>query len=174
MTPFLHRHLTPGGYLELQDLCFPVQSIDSSHTASSAMIAWSNYIIEGGAISGIDLRAPLTWVEKLHAAGFVDIQLKWYNWPVGPWAKNQKNKEIGKVCLADFHVAVAAPVAWFTTVLGWSGEKFEDFLKEVREEQQAQKVHLYIPVVFCYARKPGGTDQDFSVPAGNSGGIDTA
>jgi hypothetical protein len=129
------------------------------------MIRWSNHGLKAASLVGIDLKAPLSWPEKLRAAGFVDIHLKWYNWPIGPWAKQKKNKEIGKYSLANFHDAAATPVAIFTKVLGWSGEEFEELLREVREEQQAQKIHLYHTVAFCYARKPGGTDEDHSVPA---------
>jgi hypothetical protein len=136
------------------------------------MVRWSDHAIEAGSRVGIDLKAPLTWPDKLRAAGFVDIHLKWYNWPIGPWAKQKKHKEIGRYCLADFHDAVATPVALFTKVLGWSVEQFEEFLLEIREEQQSQKIHLYQTVAFCYARKPGGTDEELSGPVGASGGMD--
>lgn len=129
--------------------------------------------MKAGALVGIDLTAPPKWPSQLATAGFTDITLKWYNWPLGPWAKNKKNKEIGRYCLADFHDAVATPVALFTKVLGWSEGKFGDMLEEVRRELEGQETHLYATVAFCYARKPGWTGGDLSVPVGDAEGMGT-
>ena len=39
--------------------------------------------MEAATRAGLDLQAPLSWPEQLRAAGFVDIHVKWYNWPIG-------------------------------------------------------------------------------------------
>jgi hypothetical protein len=110
--------------------------------------------IDAAKRGGFDLEAPRSWAEDLRAAGFVDIHMRWYNWPIGPWAKQAKNKTIGRYALANFHDAVATTVALFTRILGWSLEEHQVLVAEVRNEQNEQKVHLYQPICFCFARKP--------------------
>lgn len=99
--------------------------------------------------------------------------MKWYNWPVGPWAKNKKNKEIGRYCLADFHEGVGSSVALFTKVLGYSEEEFAKMAKAVKDEMDEPEIHLYMTAAFCYARKPGWTDEDLSAPVGSGEGMGT-
>jgi hypothetical protein len=67
----------------MQDLCFPAKCADPSQTEESQHIKWAVHGMEAGARVGLDLQAPLSWPEKLRDAGFVDIHVKWYNWPVG-------------------------------------------------------------------------------------------
>jgi hypothetical protein len=103
---------------------------------------------------GVDLQAPLLWPEQLRSVGFTDIHIRWFNWPLGPWAKQARNKTIGRYALADLQEGVGATVALFTKGFGWSDEEFQVLVANVRKEQKEQKVHLYHPVCFCYARKP--------------------
>lgn len=110
--------------------------------------------MEGGGRTGINFAAPHSWVDNLKALGFTEIHVKWHNWPLGPWAKHQKNKVIGTWALADFLDGVGALNAIFTRVLGWEQAKVESFIEEVREELRAQTMPCYQPICFCYARKP--------------------
>jgi hypothetical protein len=110
--------------------------------------------MEAAQRAGLNLMAPLSWSDQLQAAGFTDIHVKWYNWPIGPWAKQKRNKIIGDYVLRNMYEAVEAPSALFTKVLGWSIEDVQALVAEVREEHKQQKVPLYYPVCFCFARKP--------------------
>jgi hypothetical protein len=159
-TNISYRHLKPGGYLELQDLCFPAQCTDPEQTSNSQFIKWETYGMEAGQKAGLNLQAPLTWAENLRKIGFVDIHIKWYNWPIGPWAKNKKNKVLGRYTLANFHEAISAPNALFTRVLGWSIEEVQVLVAGIRNEFKEQKIHMYHPICFCYARKPEDASAD--------------
>jgi SAM-dependent methyltransferase len=148
------EHLNPGGFLELQDLCFPSRSDNPVHNAESKVVKYHHHLIEAASRLGLNFHAPLKWADQLREAGFVDIHLKWFNWPVGPWPKGKKNKLMGQWTLADFIDGSEAPIALFTRVLGWSTEEFHSFVAQCREEMKEQKMHIYVPVCFCYARKP--------------------
>ena len=103
---------------------------------------------------GFNVKASLFWPEYLQAAGFVDIHSKWYNWPVGPWAKHKKNKELGKLVFIDFYEGMASTGPLFQKFLGYTAEESQVLIAEVRKEFRDQKVHLYQQCCFCYARKP--------------------
>jgi hypothetical protein len=104
---------------------------------------------------GFNLQAPLSWHEHLQAAGFVDIHSKWSNWPVGPWAKHKKNKELGRLAFVNFCDGLTNMPPLFEKFLGYTAEEAQVMIAEVRKEFRDQKVHLYQQVCFCYARKPG-------------------
>jgi hypothetical protein len=103
---------------------------------------------------GFDVQAPLHWHEHLQTAGFTSIHSRWYNWPVGPWAKYKRNKELGKLVLTNFHSGMDATGPMFEKFLGYTTEEAQVLIAEVRKEFREQKVHLYQPCCFCYARKP--------------------
>jgi hypothetical protein len=140
----------------MQDLCFPAKCTDPEQAANSQHIKWADLGMGAASKVGLDLKAPLSWPQQLRDIGFVDIHVKWYNWPVGPWAKNKKNKILGKYTLANFNEAISAPNALFTRVLGWSIEEVQVLVAGIRNEYKEQKIHLYHPICFCYARKPEG------------------
>lgn len=115
-------------------------------------------MIESGIKIGLDFQAPLKWEEYLTAAGFVDVHVKWVNWPIGPWAKGEKNKTIGKVTLLDFIAAVDSAVMLLHMVLGWTVEDTQIFTTAAMDELREQKVHLYQRIAFAYGRKPENSE----------------
>jgi hypothetical protein len=118
------------------------------------MVQYGNHVTEAGQRIGLDFQAPLKWPELLQAAGFVDIHIRWFNWPVGPWAKHDKNKAIGRFVYVDFYEGLDVARLLFTNVLGWETEEVDVLIAQVRTEMKEQKIHLYERVCFCYARKP--------------------
>jgi hypothetical protein len=118
------------------------------------MVQYGNYVLEAGQKIGLDFQAPFKWREMLQEVGFVDIQIRWFTWPIGPWAKYSKNKVIGRYLYADFYEGLDVARLLFTNVLGWSSTDVDILIAQVRTEMKEQKVHLYERVCFCYARKP--------------------
>jgi hypothetical protein len=148
------RHLNPGGYLELQDVHFPSVCIEPNKTSDSKFVESSTYMIEAGQRIGLDFQAPSKWSELLEEAGFVDINFKWVNWPIGPWAKGDKYKFMGRLTIEDFLGAIDVTIPIFKA-LGWSTEKTQALINAASDELEEQNVLLYQRVCFCYARKPG-------------------
>src|SRR4051794_37284025 len=52
-----HAHLKPGGWLELQEVQFPIKCDDNSVTAEDALMKWSVLVHEAAAKRGIDTLA---------------------------------------------------------------------------------------------------------------------
>lgn len=120
--------------------------MDTSLTPStSPFLRWSALFIEAAAQIGIDATAPLCFGQKLREVGFVDVKLKIYRWPVGQWAKGDKAKSLGKFAHEDLMDWLSSgSLGLFTRVLGWSRERMELFLAEVRRELKEHKErHFY-------------------------------
>jgi hypothetical protein len=118
------------------------------------MVQYGNHVVDAGQRIGLDFQAPFKWRAMLQEAGFVDIQIRWYSWPIGTWAKHDKNKAIGRYLHADFSAGLDVARLLFTNVLRWSTSDVDILIAQVREEMKKQKIHLYEMVCFCYARKP--------------------
>jgi hypothetical protein len=94
-----------------------------------------------------ELKAASKLTGWLRDAGFVNINEHKTKWPVGSWPKGKREKRIGGLFLRDMHSALkASSLALYTRVLGWSEEKLDEFLEEVRKDMEDPKRHTYMPM----------------------------
>lgn len=148
-------NLIPGGWVEFQDLNFPLRCDDASAPPSSVPMQWSTYMMEGAAKLGVDLSASNHFPKWLAKAGFVDVKVERFAWPVNRWPKDEKEKEKGMWNLQNFLEGVQGfSMAIFTKGLGWDSTQVEVYLAECRKEFADRRKHVYIPIATFYARKP--------------------
>ncbi|KAF2490796.1 S-adenosyl-L-methionine-dependent methyltransferase [Lophium mytilinum] len=136
-----YANLKPGGYLEIQDFYFPCCCSDPSiNSTNSPLMQWAELLVSAGAKIGIDMLLPGHLGETLKAAGFTEIHSKHYKWPVGPWAKGDKNKLLGRFAKEDLMDWLpSSALGMFTRVHGWTREEVEVFLASVRRELKEHK-----------------------------------
>lgn len=147
--------LSPGGWIEMSDICFPVACDDGSLPKESALEKWSSLILEGGAAVGRFADCPTKYKEQLAAAGFTNIQQTVYKWPQNRWPKDPKFKELGMWVLEDLAPGLEAlSAAIFTRILGWSKEELDVFLVDVRKDMKNTKYHSYWNIYTVTAQKP--------------------
>lgn len=89
------RNLTNGGYIEIADKCFPLASDDGTLLDSSALTKWSNLAMEGTRKLGRPVDNAITFKDELEKAGFVNVVETRYKWPLNPWPKSPKFKQLG-------------------------------------------------------------------------------
>ncbi|KAF2095539.1 S-adenosyl-L-methionine-dependent methyltransferase [Rhizodiscina lignyota] len=148
-------NLTPGGWVEFQDLNFPFRCDDGSAGPDSAALQWSYKFVEGAAKLGIDMTAPNKFAQQLAEVGFVDVQVERYVWPINRWPKDEHEKEKGLWMLQNMQEGLQGfSMGIFTKGLGWRAEEVEVFLAEVRRAFNNRKSHVYLPIWIVYARKP--------------------
>ncbi len=91
-----YSNLTPGGFLEVQDISFNLRANDGSLPKDSALARWAAYMLE----ASVRLGTPLDSVESVQSlmmeAGFVDTQRKGYCWPTNSWPADPRLKRIGE------------------------------------------------------------------------------
>jgi len=150
-----YDNLTPGGWVEFQDLNFLVQCDDGTAGPDSFPMQWSAHMVEGAAKLGIDLTASKKMPNILADAGFVDIKVERFPWPVGKWPKDPNLKERGVWVAQNLNEGLQGfSMAIFTRGLGWRAEEVEVFLSDVRKDFAERRRHLYIWIWVVYARKP--------------------
>jgi hypothetical protein len=87
---------------------------------TSPLLRWSSLVVQAGEISGVDMSAPHQLGSKLRDAGFVNIHVKNYKWPIGRWAKGQKMKLLGRFVEEDLRDWLpSSALGFFTRVLKW-------------------------------------------------------
>lgn len=141
-----YAHLERGGYIECQELAFPVRCMDPGVTAeNSPLLRWSALFFEAAEQTGLDAEGPRRLAPKLQKAGFVNVNLKTYKWPLGKWAKGAKFKLLGRYVNEDLWDALPSlSLGLFTRVLRWSREEVEVFLAECRQDSRRKDRHYYI------------------------------
>ncbi|KAK2767694.1 hypothetical protein FQN54_003852 [Arachnomyces sp. PD_36] len=96
--PFLYSevlsHLKPGGWFEQAEISVVARSDDGSLHGTS-MDMWGPLALKAGEKFGKSFSIAGDMKELMEEAGFVNVTYRTFKWPIGPWAKDPKMKEIG-------------------------------------------------------------------------------
>lgn len=136
------HNLAPGGYLEMQDADFPMRAVDNS-MEGTALWEWNMCIVDGAAKAGrpwTRVKEYKGWMEEI---GFVDVQEELLRWPVNTWPRDPHLKKLGLWFQHDLLEGLNSTRAVLTRGLGWSDEKVEVFLVDVRKDIKNRGVHAY-------------------------------
>ena len=151
-----YKCLKPGGWVENQEFDCQVLSDDNTIPRNSKVQEWVRLWNDGIQVLGGTGRCdPEKMARQMNDEGFVNVGIRRYKMPIGPWPKNIRLKEAGKfglVAITDGMQGLSAKV--FTKGLGWSAEELEVFLVEVRAEFYRSTVHSYWPTFVIMGQKP--------------------
>ncbi len=112
---------------------------------------------EGGTKAGFPLDAISHVPDMMRDAGFEDVVAIPIKWPINPWPKDPKHKELGLWALGNFSWGCESmSLALFTRALGWSAEEVTVFMGQVRSDLKRRRYHAYWNFWAIYGRKPGG------------------
>jgi hypothetical protein len=79
-------------------------------------------------------------------AGFVDVTIKHFKLPTGPWPNVEQLRQSGLAILAATLDGVQGmSLAIFTRLLGWMMEELGVYLAMVRKEWKTKNIHSYSP-----------------------------
>ncbi len=92
----LHSNIEPGGYIELLDPVYPMDSDDGTLSKESALYRWSALLNEAATKLGSSLDSALSYKQQLTHAGFTNVTETVYKWPMNQWPRLSKHKELGK------------------------------------------------------------------------------
>lgn len=85
------RVLRPGGWCQMLELYYNVQSDNGSLTDAHALRRWSSYYMESHEGTK-DLRVPLRLHDMFREAGFVDVEHRMIPLPTCAWLTSKRLK----------------------------------------------------------------------------------
>lgn len=151
-----YHNLVPGGWVELQEIAVYCESDDGTLTPDHAISKWSKLLHEATIKLGRPYIDPEGLPEKVQAAGFVDVAITAFKWPLNDWAKDPKYKQLGRLQLENGSAGIEGfTMAAFTRAFEWTAEEVNVFLIDVRKDVNNRQIHGYLPTYSIIGRKPG-------------------
>jgi ubiquinone/menaquinone biosynthesis C-methylase UbiE len=152
------KALKPGGWVECWDLDAAFLCDDGTLSPKSALSQWSLIFVQFNKTldqpaeffpvqSGVQLRA----VEN---AGFANIHKKTVRFPVSPWPKDPKLKELGQYQQAAILGDLDGFMGYATSSLKWTKQEQDIYAAHMRKELRDTSLHAYIPGLAVWAQKP--------------------
>ncbi|KAF5241800.1 hypothetical protein FANTH_9016 [Fusarium anthophilum] len=87
--------LSPGGWIECQDITFPAQCDDGTLKKDSYIEQWSSFMIEATNKFGRTAESAKFYKQQMIDAGFVNVTEVVYKWPTNRWPADPSYKELG-------------------------------------------------------------------------------
>jgi SAM-dependent methyltransferase len=87
-------HLKPGGWFEHTEVGVVPYSDDGT-IQGTTLENWGELSVTAGDKFGRTLRIVDQTKELMEAAGLINVTFKPFKWPMGPWAKDHRLKDIG-------------------------------------------------------------------------------
>jgi len=137
--------LEPGGYIEHVECDVRIMSDDGSVKPDMLLAKWGDQFIECGKKAGRPLDIGESVAEKIRAAGFVDVKETVIKAPSGPWAKDKKLKEAGRVNQQHWNAGFEGWAMFLLTKFGspepWTPEEVRAYVEKVKAELKDPRVH---------------------------------
>jgi ubiquinone/menaquinone biosynthesis C-methylase UbiE len=150
-----YAHTKPGGWIEIVEHSVHPIADDETMGPDHFYHLWGETVIELGEKFG---KSFTIWEEskvRMEKAGFVDVVEHTYKWPMNGWPKDRRMKNIGRWNQLRLHEGIEGfMIRLLTQVGGWTIERAQLFLAEMRRELKNYKTHAYLPVTVVYGRKP--------------------
>lgn len=147
--------LEPGGYLEIQDSRWPMTCDDGSLTENHSMLKWCRMLTEAADKIGRPANITETFDDIMRKVGFEDVRKTRIRFPVSPWPKDPKLKDMGMWTQASLLPGLEGmSLAFMTREMDWSKEETLFLCAEVRKELSNPKIHAYWNGYVMYGRKP--------------------
>lgn len=142
--------LEPGGYVEMHEHEAWISAVNETPPFTAD---WNVTLNRAATSFGKSLNVAHEHVNWMRQAGFVSVEDKVYQVPIGTWEKG--TEEMGRYHLANMLMAVETyTLALYTKVLGKSVEETKAVIDGVKNEFQQKRNKLYVNYHFITARKP--------------------
>lgn len=150
-----YENLRPGGWIELQDIILIPKCADGTMAPDSAIKQWGDKMLESCEVLKRYADSALSYKQQMVDAGFVNVTEVEYKWPTNPWPAQQHYRDLGFWSYHNIAGGLSGlSLALFTRCLGWSVERVEVFLTNVRKEMKDKHIHAWWPIYVVYGQKP--------------------
>ncbi|KAK4200923.1 S-adenosyl-L-methionine-dependent methyltransferase [Triangularia verruculosa] len=148
-------NLTPGGYIELQDLCVDLQSPDGSASGTSFEKA-VNLFSQGSLKTGNDMAKSKNYKRWLEEIGFVDVEerLAEPGLLTTSWHESERDREIGELGRGVFQNFIEKGMPAYLRTAGLNDAEIKELSGKAIAELDSGDVRAYHPFYVVYGRKP--------------------
>ncbi|KAL1998237.1 hypothetical protein VTN02DRAFT_6562 [Thermoascus thermophilus] len=151
----IYDHLRPGGWVELQEYEAWIHSDDGTLEQAPTIVDWQLKLDDASRRFGKQFNVAGTLKQKMVDAGFVNVRDDVFKVPIGPWAKDPRLKQMGRLALVSVIQSVEPfTLALFTRVLRFTCEEAQAYMAKVRVDLSNPACHLYGKYHFVYGQKP--------------------
>ncbi|KAF3171742.1 hypothetical protein TWF788_009646 [Orbilia oligospora] len=146
--------LKAGGWLQMVEIYFNVQSDNGTLTEEHGLRRWSKTFLEVYEDKK-DLRAPTRLQSMMEAAGFVEVQSRMMPLPLNGWSRDERDRDIGNLNCSNAKDLINAMALWpFTERLEMSLEQFYVLIARARSEIDDLSLRPYFPLYVVIGKKP--------------------
>ncbi|KAF5863161.1 hypothetical protein ETB97_010506 [Aspergillus alliaceus] len=150
----IKRVLKPGGWVQLVEIYFNVQSDNGSITEQHALRRWSTQLM--GSLEGVkDLRVGTRLRNLLTAAGLTEVDARMIPLPLSAWSTDPRMRDIGAMNIENVKKLLPALGLYpFTQHLRMPPQQFAELIAQAQEEADTPSLKAYFPLYVCIGRKP--------------------
>ncbi|KAI6784792.1 uncharacterized protein J7T54_007885 [Emericellopsis cladophorae] len=149
-----YEHLSPGGWIELQDVNGQVHTDDDAGLEDWFLSRFTQHKVDAYAQFGTNAHAAVLGGDQLREADFVNIRHNYIKLPYGTWPKDKVMLIVGmyyRTACAKFFSALGAI---HFPLLGWRKAEMEVSCAECRQGMRDPNVHAYGKMHFRSGQKP--------------------
>ncbi|QSS64213.1 hypothetical protein I7I51_01278 [Histoplasma capsulatum] len=150
----IKRTLRPGGWVQMAEMYFNVQSDNGTITNDHALRQWSSRYARS--IEDVkDPRVAMNLGNLLTSAGFVNVETKLINIPLAAWSNDPRMREIGSLNRPNVY-RLFGSLALYPLMkrLHMSREEFEVLVAQARIEVDNLSLKAYFPLYVSIGQKP--------------------
>ncbi|KAI8266274.1 Secondary metabolism regulator LAE1 [Colletotrichum sp. SAR 10_98] len=140
-------NLTPGGYLELNDIDFFPKTDDDTIPKDSKLMRAFSLCFEALEKLGSPFEDVIHFESMLTEIGFEDVNVKRFKWPTNSWPQDKKHKNLGawnnENLSPNLDGLLMAPL---TRALDMSKAEVHMIAMEARKELNDTRIHAYFNV----------------------------
>ncbi|KAF9872754.1 hypothetical protein CkaCkLH20_09617 [Colletotrichum karsti] len=156
-----YDNLTPGGYLELNEIDIVLLSDDGSLKPEHSIYKIGRLLEDATEKAGRKYQNIKELKPILMETGFEDVTMQQFKWPTNPWPKDPKYKTLGEWNNENlFQGWEGICMAPLTRALGWTREEVIVLMAQNRKDFNNRNIHAYFSIWSIYGRKPEKKEDD--------------
>ncbi len=148
--------LKPGGWVEAQEFDMAIHDPENTLPENSWIKSWREEVEKAFRKAGCEMRiSGEELAGHMKEAGFVNVTVKEFKWPMTPWMEEERLKEAGAFAmLSMLEDLEGLSLGALTRYGGWKASELEVFLERVRKEWRLKGLKTYWPLYVVYGQKP--------------------
>jgi len=147
--------LKPGGWLDIEEYEFTLQSDDGTLSDESNLAKYYRLVNQAADLLGQEFKIASSLDRFILDAGFDNVHHEEMKLPLGTWPAEKKQKEMGAFFLLTTENAYEAfGMAFFTRTLGMTIPEAQEVITAAKRESRSKKSHTYSTQHLYYAQRP--------------------